>query len=64
MADKFKEDIPRIQAYAPERWVLLRNYQIGMLFEEVEPFSKLLQEKYPDGRARSGDQDVVWATSP
>lgn len=49
MVEKFKEDIPRIRAYAPERWVMLRNYQISMLFEEVEPFSKLLQEKFPDG---------------
>lgn len=49
MAEKFKKDYPRIRAYAPERWVLLRYYQISMLFEEVEQFSKMLQQKYPDG---------------
>jgi hypothetical protein len=49
VVEKFKENIPRIQAYAPERWVMLRNYQISMLFEEVEQFSELLREKYPDG---------------
>jgi hypothetical protein len=47
--DKFKEDVPRTRQYAPERWVLLRNYQIKMLHEEVEPFSNMLQQKYPDG---------------
>ena len=49
MAWTFKQDHPRIRAYAPERWVLLRYYRIMMLFEEVEQFSKMLQQKYPDG---------------
>jgi hypothetical protein len=46
---KFKEDHPRIRAYAPERWVLLRYYNIAMLLEEVEQFGRMLQQKYPDG---------------
>lgn len=46
---KFKEDVPRIRAYAPERWVLFRYYQIAMLFEEMEQLSTLLQQKYPKG---------------
>lgn len=41
MVEKFKEDIPRIRAYAPERRVLLRNYHISMLFEEVEQFNSV-----------------------
>jgi hypothetical protein len=55
MAEKFKKDYPRIRAYAPERWVVLRYYHLMMLRDEVEQFSQMRQQKYPDGVFLSAD---------
>lgn len=49
MVEKFKKDYPRIRRYAPERWVVLRHYQVMMLFDEVDQFSQMLRRKYPGG---------------